>query len=75
MKHQEYIENQLNIIRFSSDRAFDIAKFHGALEYLFYSKVISSDELNFYLNRAIAFLHNPEAYPVKENANYVHWRD
>lgn len=66
MEYQQYIEQQLNRIRFSCDRAFDIAKFHGVLEYFLLSGFINSDELNFYLNRAISFLHNPEAYPVKK---------
>lgn len=62
--HIEYIEQQLNLIRFSSDRAFDIAKFHGALEYLFFSKLIDSDQFDFYLGRAIVFLNNPDQYPA-----------
>lgn len=62
--HIEYIENQLNIIRFSPDRAFDIAKFHGALEYLFFSKLIDPDQFDFYLGRAIVFLNNPYQYPA-----------
>ncbi|WP_180077896.1 hypothetical protein [Acinetobacter sp. YH12208] len=67
--HTEYIENQLNIIRFSPDRAFDIAKFHGALDYLFYKGDINLDEHQFFLTRAVCFLHNPEKYPVQQPKN------
>lgn len=64
--HIEYIEQQLNLIRFSSDRAFDIAKFHGALEYFFFSKLIDPHQFDFYLGRAIVFLNNPDQYPASK---------
>jgi len=64
--HVEYIENQLNIIRFSPDRAFDIAKFHGALDYFVYKGDITLDEHQFFLDRALVFWNYSEKYPVQQ---------
>ncbi|WP_180190570.1 hypothetical protein [Acinetobacter sp. YH01009] len=64
--HTEYIENQLNIIRFSPDRAFDIAKFHGALDYFVYKGDITLEEHQFFLDRALVFWTYSEKYPVQQ---------
>lgn len=67
--YTEYIENQLNIIRFSPDRAFDIAKFHGALDYFLYTGDINLDEHQFFLDRALVFWNYSEKYPVQKPKN------
>lgn len=60
MKHQEYIEQQLNIIRFAEDKDYEIVKFIGVIEYFFFSKIIDKSQFDFYLSRAQSFRNYPD---------------
>lgn len=62
MSHLDYIEKQLNVIRFSADVYFDIAKFHGVLEYFIYEGLLTFEELDFFMHKALYFAKRPELY-------------
>lgn len=58
--HIEYIEQQLNLIRFSDKKDFEITKFFGVLDYLFFSKLIDVDQYAYYQSRAASFTNYPD---------------
>lgn len=60
MTHIEYIEKQLNIIRFAGDKWLEIVKLLGCLEYFLEAGLINREELNFFMRRADTFM---TAYP------------
>lgn len=69
MTHIEYIEKQLNIIRFSGDKLLEIVKLLGCLEYFLESDQITRDELNFFMRRADSFMNSyPDAQESTEGS-------
>lgn len=56
MTHMEYIEKQLNVIRFSGEKVNEALKLFGCLEFFRENNLITTEELNFFMDRADVFI-------------------
>lgn len=69
MTHIEYIEKQLNIIRFSGEKLHEIIKLLGCIEYFLENNLITRDEASFYMRRADSFMNSyPDAQESTEGS-------
>lgn len=70
MKYNEYIEQQMSIIRFSGQKPFELAKLEGVLDFLRLTGVITDEEQRQYMGRAVIFYQFEDEYKKQISSVY-----